>query len=99
MGECEYSPTSVSGRSKFQLNSPSRTSISVTSGMRYPYVMASMNGGHFLTVELSSPVVELKDFSGRDLNQSGMPSTAGVGRGRIFSSSGEHRNFSVVWLT
>src|SRR5258708_1954788 len=57
--------------------------------------MASMKGGHFLTVECSACRVVLKAFCGIVLNQSGSPSTAGNGRGRIDSSSGGQRNVIV----
>src|SRR5215469_15909814 len=60
--------------------------------MRNPKVIASMNGGHFLTVNCSACVISLKAAAGIDLNQSGSPDTAGIGRGRMVSSSGGQRN-------
>src|ERR1700735_3391798 len=60
--------------------------------------MASMKGGHFLTVRLSSPMVGLNAFCGSFLNHSGRPSTAGIGRGITFSRPGWHRKVSVIWL-
>src|SRR5262245_5764286 len=59
--------------------------------MRKPYVMASITGGHFLTVGTLSPTVSLKALLGSDLNHSGKPCTAGTGFGRIDSSSGGQR--------
>src|SRR5262245_61227416 len=50
-----------------------------------------MTGGHFLMVGTSSPLIGLKAFCGKALNQSGRPRTAGMGRGRIPSSSGGQR--------
>src|SRR5580692_5120998 len=58
--------------------------------------MASMKGGHFLTVRVSSPIDWLNAFCGTDLYQSGRPCTAGIGRGSSFSSSTGHRNVSVA---
>src|SRR5580704_8560656 len=58
--------------------------------------MASMKGGHFLTVRVSSPIDSLNAFCGTDLYQSGRPCTAGIGRGSSFSSSTGHRNVSVA---
>src|ERR1700720_1449103 len=60
--------------------------------------MASMNGGHFLTVICSVCRTVLKAFCGIVLNQSGSPSTAGIGRGRIGSNSGGQRNVTVMGL-
>src|SRR6516165_5246823 len=60
--------------------------------MRNPKVIASMKGGHFLTVICSACVISLKAAAGIDLNQSGSPDTAGIGRGRMASSSGGQRN-------
>jgi hypothetical protein len=40
----------------------------------------------------------LKAFCGIVLNQSGSPSTAGIGRGRIGSSSGGQRKVIVIVL-
>ncbi len=54
-----------------------------------------MKGGHFLTVICSACTMSLKAFAGMLLNQSGMPITAGIGRGRIASSSGGQRNVIV----
>src|SRR5262245_53048601 len=51
-----------------------------------------MNGGHFLTVSCSSCSAALTLFCGSSLNQSGSPSTAAIGRGRIGSNSGGQRN-------
>jgi len=77
---------------------PSSARRSAISGMRNPKVMASMKGGHFLTVICSVPSTVLKAFWGIVLNQSGSPSTAGIGRGRIGSSSGGQRKVIVVAL-
>src|SRR5262245_38512935 len=66
--------------------------------MRNPNVIASMKGGHFLTVICSVPSTALKAFCGIVLNHSGSPSTAGIGRGRIGSSSGGHRKVIVMGL-
>src|ERR1700681_4628522 len=63
--------------------------------MRKPKVIASMKGGHFLTVICSVCTMSLNAFVGIVLNQSGIPSTAGIGRGRIASSSGGQRNVTV----
>src|SRR5258708_1703243 len=63
--------------------------------MRKPKVIASMKGGHFLTVICSVCTTSLYAAAGIDLNQSGIPSTAGIGRGRIASSSGGQRNVIV----
>src|SRR5882757_8907992 len=63
--------------------------------MRKPKVIASMKGGHFLTVICSVCRTSLNAFAGIDLNQSGIPNTAGIGRGRIASSSGGQRNVIV----
>jgi uncharacterized protein (UPF0254 family) len=41
---------------------------------------------------------ELKQCCGKALNQSGNPRTAGVGRGKICSISGGHKNFTVSWF-
>src|SRR5580704_7049574 len=54
-----------------------------------------MNGGHFLTVICSLCTMSLKAFAGMLLNQSGIPITAGIGRGRTASSSGGQRNVIV----
>src|ERR1700730_13469883 len=83
------------GRSRFQLNVSFSMRRSVTSGMRKPKVIASMKGGHFLTVICSVCRTSLNAFAGIALNQSGIPSTAGIGRGRIASSSGGQRNVMV----
>src|SRR5690348_16391809 len=58
--------------------------------------MASMNGGHFLTVRVSPPTVGLNAFCGSALNQSGSPCTAGTGRGMTFSSPRGQRNVKVI---
>src|ERR1700737_394690 len=83
------------GRSRFQVNVSFSMRRSVTSGMRKPKVIASMKGGHFLTVICSVCRTSLNAFVGIVLNQSGIPSTAGIGRGRIASSSGGQRNVIV----
>src|ERR1700730_18341310 len=80
------------GKSRFQVKVSFSTCRSVTSGMRKPKVIASMKGGHFLTVICSVCRTSLNAFVGIVLNQSGIPSTAGIGRGRIASSSGGQRN-------
>src|SRR6266571_7677117 len=61
-----------------------------------------MNGGHRLTVWLGSPSDGLKAFCGIALNQSGRPSTAGIGRGSTDSSSGGQLKMMVLlsaWST
>src|SRR5579863_6326972 len=63
--------------------------------MRKPKVIASMKGGHFLTVICSVCRTSLNAVAGIDLNQSGSPETAGIGRGSIASSSGGQRNVIV----
>src|ERR1700693_5865389 len=83
------------GRSRFQGNVWFSTRRSVTSGMRKPKVIASMKGGHFLTVICSACTTSLNAFAGIVLNQSGIPSTAGIGCGRIASNSGGQRNMIV----
>src|SRR5262245_32651753 len=55
-----------------------------------------MTGGHFLIVGIS-PEIPLWLFSGRALNHSGRPRTAGTGRGRIASSSGGQRKMTLCW--
>src|SRR6202035_2670842 len=84
------------GKSRFQVNVSSSTRRSVTSGMRKPKVIASMKGGHFLTVICSVCMTSLNALAGIVLNQSGIPDTAGIGRGRIASSSGGQRNVIVA---
>src|SRR5215813_1670772 len=79
------------GTSRSQLNSPFSTFRSQARGMRKPWVMASMTGGHFLMVSNSSPAVGLNALPGIALNHSGSPRTAGTGRGRMASSSGGQR--------
>src|SRR5579871_2174306 len=64
--------------------------------MRKPKVIASMKGGHFLTVICSVCTISLNAFAGIVLNQSGIPITAGIGRGRSASSSGGQRNVMVA---
>src|SRR5438045_1393644 len=54
-----------------------------------------MKGGHFLTVSCSVFMTSLNAFVGIVLNQSGIPKTAGIGRGTIASSSGGQRNVIV----
>src|SRR5262249_15576245 len=78
-----------------QLNSPFSTLRSATNGIKKPNVIASINGGHFLTVISSLFETELKECCGSALNQSGNPRTAGIGRGRTCSISGGHENFTV----
>src|SRR5262249_51410040 len=58
--------------------------------------MASMKGGHFLTVICSFCRTALNAFRGIALNQSGSPCTAGNGGGSMLSSSGGHRNVMVT---
>ena len=57
-----------------------------------PAVMASINGGHFFTVNCSVCRSGLKLRWGSALNQSGSPCTAGIGRGKTEASSGGQRN-------
>jgi hypothetical protein len=73
------------GHLEIQAKLPSRNSRSIGSGMRNPKVMASMNGGAFLYGLRLAPPVGLKVLTGMDLNQSGRPATAGIGRGNTVS--------------
>src|ERR1043166_9529060 len=90
---------SPAGQSVCQENSPFSTLRSVASGIRKPYVMASMNGGHFLMVRYSPFRSGLKALGGKALNQSGRPSAAGIGRGKSPASSGGHRNVTLPSLS
>src|SRR5579863_8436797 len=55
-----------------------------------------MKGGQRFTVSVSLPMVRSKAFAGMDLNHSGSPCTAGIGRGSTFSSAGGQRNVRVI---
>src|SRR3954453_8094374 len=90
---------SPAGQPVGQENSPFSTVRSVASGIRKPYVMASMTGGHFLMVRYSSFRSGLTALGGRALNQSGRPSAAGIGRGKSPASSGGHRNVTLPSLS
>jgi hypothetical protein len=70
------------GTSQFQDSAPSRTVTSQGSGMMKPYVMASMNGGHCLTVRTSCPCVGEWARGCMARSQSGRASRAGIGRGK-----------------
>src|SRR4029079_8706783 len=80
------------------LNSPFSILRSATKGIKKPNVIASINGGHFLTVMRSLFEVELKFCCGKALNQLGSPRSAGIGFGRTCSISGGHENFTVSWF-
>src|SRR6478752_5614694 len=86
---------SPAGQPVCQENSPFSTVRSVANGIRKPYVMASMTGGHFLMVRYSPFRCGLKALGGRVLNQSGRPSAAGIGRGKSPASSGGHRKVTL----
>ncbi len=58
--------------------------------------MASMNGGHFLTVMTSFWSGSTMPFWGAALNQAGRPCTAGIGSGRIGLSADPQRNVNDI---
>jgi hypothetical protein len=67
--------------------------------MRKPDVMASITGGHFLMVKTSSCIVGQKAFCGSDLNQSGRPRTAGIGRQDVHEFRRTAKDDAVIdWL-
>src|SRR6478752_5045011 len=84
------------GISKSHVIEPFSTLRSQISGIRNPEVIASTKGGQRLIVSSSRILMALKACVGIAFSQLGRPSEAGIGGGRIPSSSAGQRNLSVM---
>src|SRR5262249_38658100 len=82
------------GKSQSQDKTPSRTVTSQGNGMMKPWLIASMKGGHCLTVRTSRPCVSEKASFGISLIQSGNARRAGIGGGRRSRSFGSQRKIT-----